>query len=97
MIEIGQLVAINPRWQRKGRKQAIQAWRHKDPACNYFSHHEPKGSEDYEQWFNILSESTGYVVKIDNDWIKVRFFCFDHELWFRGEYLCAQNSKNKLQ
>jgi hypothetical protein len=92
-MKIGDMVRINARWRKRGRTQAIQAWRHKNPAHNFFSHHEPQDSLEYEKWFKNLSESVGYVVKIDQeDWIKVQFFCFDHEIWLREQYLCLHTS-----
>jgi len=89
MIQIGDMVRINSRWRKRGRKQAIQAWRHKDPAHNFFSHHEPQYSQEYEKWFQNLSKSTGFVIKIDKDWVKVQFFCLDHEIWIKEEYICV--------
>lgn len=93
--QIGEMVRLSAFWKKQGKTQAIQAWRHKNPALNFFSHHEPEKSEDYEQWFQTLSNSTGYVTKIDDKWTKVRFFCFEHELWFRTDYLTTIKQKEK--
>jgi len=81
------MVAITPAWKKNGRTQALRAWKHKDLGQNFFYQHEPQDSNNYQEWFENLIESTGYVVAIDKEWTKVHFFCFDHPLWFRDHCL----------
>jgi len=85
--KVGDMVAITPAWKKNGRTQALRAWKHKDLGQNFFYQHEPQDSNNYQEWFENLIESTGYVVAIDKEWTKVHFFCFDHPLWFRDHCL----------
>lgn len=81
------MVAINAAWKKRGQKQAISAWQSKKVGQNFFHSQQPQTSEEYEKWFQDLSNSAGWVKQIDGGWAQVQWSHLESPLWLCLKYL----------
>jgi hypothetical protein len=86
-INIGDMVAINAAWKKRGQKQAITAWQSKTFGLNFFHSQQPEQSEHYQEWFLNLINSAGLVLKTDGDWAFVQWGHLEYPLWLSLGYL----------
>jgi hypothetical protein len=86
-INIGDMVAINAGWKKKGQRQAITAWESKTFGLNFFHSQQPQSSEEYPEWFKTLAESAGWVKQIDGEWAQVVWSHLESPLWLSLKYL----------
>jgi len=87
-LKAGDIIQLSKYWKKHGYKTAIPAWEEKEPLKLRFNKHHPADSENYAKWFAEISNSTGYILQIDGDWIQIRIFSLYQEspaLWMRKE------------
>lgn len=73
--------------KKKGIKYAITAWEWKRPGVDSFSGNIPKDSNDYSSWFQHISNSAGYCLEIDGEWIKIQFMHLATPIWLHSAKL----------
>ncbi len=100
VINIGDMVELSQYMKKSCKKTAIFAWQrinlhesHEGKYYQTYGGNYPADSSEYNSWTDSIINSVAVVVdnKVDDviidDWIKVRFMCFDYDFWTKIKYL----------
>lgn len=87
MFKIGEMLRLRKKATIQGKKIAIMAWEWKKQGIDFFSGNVPKDSNDYDSWLEHISNSVGYCLETDQEWVRIQFMNFQTPFWIHSSKL----------